>query len=154
MDAFKLIKFSVRFSAPSFLLDELHGSAIFAPVMPEKPGYRDRREGNPEGGAKEQRPVRADRKTVADRFGRRRGPHRRRMPPPPHLRRKLPTRRPESLRRHRDKGRGARFNFSADEGQGGEWSYDHLSKFIANPKALFRAPHGFARHPEGQRAPT
>ena len=50
-------------------------------------------------------------------------------------------------------GKGG-FNFSAAmKAKGGDWTFDDLNKFIANPKG-FRSRHrdGLCRYPEGQRA--
>jgi len=77
----------------------------------------------------------------------------------PHLQRKTVNRfGPTSLGSSATRrARGGFFQFPAGDAfsffQGGEWSYDDISKFIANPRALFRPP-SWARPPEGQRAAT
>ena len=125
MDSFELNKIlgAVLGTCLVLLVTSFTAGAIFAPVMPEKPGFEIavkeeapwRRQGS------RGRALRADREAAADRLGREGrscGQEVRRLP---HLRKGWPQpRRPESVRdRRRPEGRGARVQFlGGHEGQG------------------------------------
>src|SRR6267378_1527494 len=89
MDSFELNKIlgAILGTCLVLLVTSFTASAIFAPEMPEKPGFVLAVKEAPEGGDK--------------------------------------------------KGEGRGFNFSAAmKAKGGEWNFDDLNKFIANPKGF------------------
>src|SRR3982074_1663689 len=120
MDSFELNKIlgAILGTCLVLLVTSFTASAIFAPVMPEKPGYEIAVKEEAHGGGKEDAPAARD--SFAARRGGEgcwRGKKGRRLP---HLRKGRPQpRRSESLRdRQREKRRGTRVQFlGRHEGQ-------------------------------------
>src|SRR5229473_3501933 len=103
MDSFELNKVlgAILGTCLVLLVSSFTAGAIFAPVMPEKPGYEIAVKEAPEGGAKE--PAAAPSEPI------------------------------EKLLQTASVEKGAA---AAKKAKGGEWSYDDLNKFIANPKGF------------------
>src|SRR5216684_1526473 len=143
MDSFELNKVlgAILGTCLVMLVTSFTAGAIFAPVMPEKPGYEIAVMEAPEAGAKEAAPAPSEpiekllqtasaekgaasaKKCAACHTFEKNGPNR----VGPNLYVVVGDK----------KGEGRGFNFSAAmKAKGGEWTYDDLSQFIASPKGF------------------
>jgi cytochrome c len=143
MDSFEINKIlgAILGTCLVLLVTSFTAGAIFTPVMPEKPGFEIAVTEAPEGGAKEaaappsepiekllqtasvEKGAASAKKCAACHTFEKNGPNR----VGPNLFGIVGDK----------KGEGRGFNFSAAmKAKGGEWSYDDLNQFIANPKAF------------------
>lgn len=157
MDSFELNKIlgAILATCLILLVTSFTAGAIFAPVMPEKPGFEIAAKEAAEGGGKEaaapapsepiekllqtasvEKGAAAAKKCAACHTFEKGGPNR----VGPNLFGIV----------ERDRGTQAGFNYSAAmKAKGGKWTYDDLNKFIANPKGYIAGTAmGFAGIPK------
>ena len=144
MDSFELNKIlgAILGTCLILLVTSFTAGAIFAPVMPEKPGFeiavKEEAPTRRQGGGAARRPNRSRSCCRPLRWKRAR-PRPRNAPPAIPSRRAAPIASVPNLYGivGDEKGVGRGFNFSAAmKAKGGKWTYDDLNKFIANPKGF------------------
>src|SRR5450432_2040511 len=160
MDSFELNKVigAILGTCLLLLVTSFTAGAIFAPVMPEKPGYEIGVKEGAEGGAKEaaapSEPIEKLLQTASVEKG---AASAKKCAACHTFEKGGPNRVGPNLFGVVDRGRAtqAGFNYSAAmKGKGGKWTFDDLNKFIANPKGFVPGTAmGFAGIPkDGERA--
>ena len=144
MDSFEINKIlgAVLATCIVLLVTSFTASAMFAPKLPEKPGFaiaakeRRRRQGSG-GTAAPSEPIEKLLQTASVEKGQAAAKS---LPDLPHLRKERPEPRWSQSLRHRRRPQGRRprrFNFSAAmKAKGGTWTYDDLNTFLTNPKGF------------------
>ena len=161
MDSFELNKImgAVLGTCLFLLVTNIAASAIFAPAEAGQAGLRHRREGSSAAPVRRQpRPRRPSRSKSCCRPLR----SRRVRPPPRSARPATPSRRAArtgsvrtSTASSSEPRRACRASITRPrmKAKGGNWTFDDLNKFIANPEGFHpRHRDGLRRPPEGQRA--
>ena len=161
MDSFELNKIigAILGTCLVLLVTSFTAGAIFAPKMPEKPGFEiavKEEAARPAARKPQLRPPSRSRSCCRPLRSRRAPPPPRSAPPATPSRRAAPTASvPTSTASSATKkGEGRGFNFSAAmKAKGGTWTYRRPQQVHRQPEGL-RPRHrdGLCRHPEGQRA--